>query len=43
MDNFHAAVEKLDNTEVITLEGDKFDIGSVEFEILMVGTKKQTS
>lgn len=37
MDNFHAAVEKLDNTEVIIpQEGDRFDIGSVEFEILMV-------
>lgn len=37
MDKFHASLEKLENTEIIIpQEGDKFNIGSVDFEILMV-------
>lgn len=37
MDDFHAAVDKLEGTEVvIPKNNDKFTIGDVEFEVLMV-------
>ena len=37
LDSFNNAIEKLKDTEVVTLQkGDKFSVGSAEFEVLLV-------